>query len=64
MTKLKPATPDNAIQLDNALAALRKSLVWCKGADCPQTANAIRRAIKSAEGAKRHMYRRVSAGEG
>lgn len=61
MNQLRPATHDNAIQLENAIAKLRAALNLAKGADCPRTSMAIRKALKSAEGARRHMYRRVGS---
>lgn len=56
---IQPATPDQAICLDNALAAMRKAREWMKAANCPKALEALDSALKSAEGAKRHMGHRV-----
>ncbi|MEQ9135740.1 MAG: hypothetical protein RLO51_11065 [Thalassobaculum sp.] len=60
--RLRPATPDQQSQLHAALTALQTARDKIRGADCPNTLKKIRRALKSAEGAERHMRRRVAAG--
>lgn len=60
MRRLRPATPEHQAQLLAALAALQTARDQIRGADCPNTLKKIRRALKSAEGAQRHMRRRLA----
>jgi hypothetical protein len=60
MRTIKPANQDNAIQLDNAIAMMKKARTWMKGADSPKAMEALQAALKSAEGAKRHMRHRLN----
>ncbi len=60
MRTIKPATQDNAIQLGNAIAKMKEARAWMKGADSPKALEALQSALKSAEGAKRHMQHRLS----
>ena len=59
--KVKPATQAQADALQRALRSLRDARYCLMFADCPQAADATRRALKSAEGAERHMLRRLQA---
>ncbi|WP_157113137.1 hypothetical protein [Bradyrhizobium embrapense] len=60
MRTIKPATRDNAIQLNNAIALMKKARGWLRGADSPKALEALQAALKSAEGAKRHMQHRLN----
>jgi len=55
---MRPATNDQAVHLANALELLRKARGWLTAADCPKAMGALQAAIKSAEGAQRHMRHR------
>jgi len=55
---IRPATDDQAIHLANAIKLLRKARGWLTAADCPKAMEALQAAIKSAEGAQRHMRHR------
>lgn len=57
--RIEPATwGDRALVLD-AIRALRHARERMKAARCPKAAEAIRIALKSAEGAERHVQRRA-----
>lgn len=56
---LRPAPADAGIRISAALMALRVARNNAARADCPQTLKKIRAALKSAEGAKRHLARRM-----
>ncbi|WP_454629575.1 hypothetical protein [Bradyrhizobium cenepequi] len=64
MRTIKPATRDNAIQLDNAITHLKKARAWMRGADSPKALEALQSALKSSEGAKRHMQHRLNRANG
>lgn len=53
--KLRTVTASDERDLDRALWALRVALKRAKYARTPNAAKAIRRAIKSTEGARRHV---------
>lgn len=57
--KLKPATTQQAARLNGAVACLRLAQKELAAADCPRTMAKLRGVLKSAEGAVRHMQRRV-----
>ena len=57
--KIKPATPKQAEKLQLAVDYLRHARNMLSDADCPQALDTARRALKSAEGAQRHMLRRL-----
>lgn len=59
--KLAPAKGMESICLVYAIDHLRRARHAMAGADCPKAMAAIRRALRSAEGAERHMRRRVDA---
>lgn len=59
--KLKPATPRQRQRLKEALLFLVEARKCVVDADCPATLRKVRSALKSAEGAARHMDRRVAA---
>lgn len=61
---LKPANAANAARLLHALDSLRVAREALKAAGCPRTLARVRAAIRSAEGAERHMLRRIGGGEG
>lgn len=58
MRKLRPATPRHGRRLLDAEMYLHEARKCLIDADCPGTLKKVRSAIKSAEGAKRHMERR------
>lgn len=57
--KLRPATPTDRIALDNAITHLKIARNDAAQSGCPKVANKIKTALKSADGAKRHMERRL-----
>lgn len=57
--KIKPATQEQATALRLALRSLRNARYCLMFAECPAATDAVRRALKSAEGAERHMLRRL-----
>ncbi len=59
MRNLRPATTDQAANLLNALEAMRTARRLIGKADCPQSKKRLDAALKSAEGALRHMRRRL-----
>ncbi len=61
MAKLRPATNEQRIRAKAAEFRLRAALEDAEAADCPKLAHRIRRAIKSADGARRHIERRRAA---
>lgn len=61
MAKLRPATDTQAAHIDWAIERLRMAVADLKVADCPKTLAKVRAALKSAEGAQRHMRRRIGA---
>lgn len=56
--KLRPATPRQHQRLKDALEYLREARKCVADAECPSTLKKVQSAIKSAEGAERHMLRR------
>lgn len=56
---IKPATWDQAANVEMALADLRSARARLKAADCPQAARKVRSALKSADGALRHVRHRL-----
>lgn len=58
MTAPRPHTADTDNALADALVLLRHAREAAKKADSPRAAAAIRRALKSTEGAQRHANRR------
>ncbi|WP_428031527.1 hypothetical protein [Ancylobacter sp.] len=61
VTRLRPATSEQRSRAAAAAFRLRAALEDAEAADCPKLAQSIRRAIKSADGARRHIERRRSA---
>lgn len=59
MRPLRPATEDQIIQAENALALMRKARGWLRNADTPQALARLHGVIKSTEGAVRHLKRRA-----
>ena len=55
---IRPATDDQAIHPANAIKLLKKARGWMTAADCPRAMEALQAALKSAEGAQRHMRHR------
>ena len=60
--KPRPATQRQSIDLQVAVARLKDARDHARRAECPATLKKIRSALKSAEGAGRHMARRLSEG--
>lgn len=58
--KISEAGPMELFALDECLKYLKCARNDAVAAGCPQTAKAIRRALKSAEGAMRHMGHRLN----
>jgi hypothetical protein len=58
-----PATARNQTDLRIALELLKNARNHAHRARCPRTLKKIRSAIKSAEGAARHMHHRLAKGE-
>ena len=58
MTKFREATAHDVQIVDRAIAALRDARTDLADAGCEKAANAVRIALKSAEGAGRHVRNR------
>jgi hypothetical protein len=59
---IRPAKPDDGTHLEQVMLCLKVARHHARLAECPATLRKIRSAIKSAEGAKRHMARRLDVG--
>ena len=59
---IRPATERQSIALQIAIERLRDARDHAMHADCPLTLKKVRAALKSAEGARRHMARRLLEG--
>ena len=59
---IRPAKPDDGVHLEQVVLCLKVARHHARLAKCPATLRKIRSAIKSAEGAKRHMARRFDVG--
>ncbi len=60
MRTIRPATAIGLAQVGSALACLHKARRLLRDADCPRAVLAISIALKSVEGAQRHMRHRVA----
>jgi hypothetical protein len=60
---IRPATKVDRARVSVALQFLANALEFLKDAHCPKAAEKVRRAIKSAEGAERHISTRMRATE-
>ncbi len=58
--KLKPATVLQRARLDLAITQLASVRKLIAEADCPRTLKKVENAIRSAEGARRHIQRRIT----
>jgi predicted nucleic acid-binding Zn-ribbon protein len=58
-----PTTARTETQVALVIAYLKNARDNAKAAACPQTVKKIRSALKSAEGARRHMERRLANGQ-
>lgn len=56
---IRPATRDDLDALQAALDHLRHARNALRAAGCPQALAKVRHALKSAEGAERHMHHRL-----
>lgn len=56
---LRTATEEHSAYLNHAVAFLRRARDCMAAADCPLAMKALRHALKSAEGAQRHMSHRL-----
>ena len=61
---LRPATLETGLHLENMVLCLQAARQHARAAGCPATLRKIRSALKSAEGARRHLGRRIEAGNG
>ncbi len=59
---IRPATERQSIDLHIVVGKLKDARDHARRAGCPSTLKKIRSALKSAEGAERHMARRLSGG--
>lgn len=57
--KLRPATNYQRHDLARALSFLKLAREAAKDADCPSLVRKIRSSLKSADGARRHLDRRL-----
>jgi hypothetical protein len=55
---IKPATPRQHRRLKDAIEYLREARKCLADAECPLSLKKVRSALKSAEGAERHMRHR------
>ncbi len=60
MRTIRPATAIGLAQVGNALARLHQARRLLRDADCPRAVEAVSIAMKSVEGAQRHMRHRVA----
>jgi hypothetical protein len=58
---IRPAKPDDGVHLEQVVLCLKVARHHAKIAECPATLRKIRSAIKSAEGAQRHLVTRIVA---
>lgn len=58
---LRPATHGQTMLMDEAISLLRIAVNKLKCADCPKALEKTRLALKSAEGAQRHMRHRYTS---
>lgn len=61
--KMQPATDSDVATIDGALSDLRSARTRLVEAKATKAAGAVRRAIKSAEGARRHVEHRLARTE-
>jgi hypothetical protein len=59
MKNLEPATHAQETALEIAIDLLQKARQWSKIAQTPKLTAQIGSALKSADGARRHMQRRI-----
>jgi hypothetical protein len=59
---LRPATARDQLELQAALELLKNARDRVRCLHCPRTLKKIRSAIKSAEGAQRHLRHRLNGG--
>lgn len=57
MSKLRSSKPGDVIDIHNIITCLKQAREICKRVGARQTLAKIRSAIKSAEGAERHLTR-------
>ena len=58
---LRPATAEAGVHLEEVARCLRAARRHERAAACPATLRKLQSALKSAEGAKRHLARRLGA---
>lgn len=58
MRAIRPANSYQARAVPRAVELLRDALLCARTANCPRLCRAIRHAIRSAEGAQKHLKRR------
>lgn len=59
-SQIEPATNEQATSIDRALADLRRARDLLAFAKATKAADKVRRAIKSADGARRHVSHRLA----
>lgn len=60
MTTLRPARKGDRIRMNMALSLLREVRDILKMVDCPKALEKTRAAVRSTEGATRHLNRRLN----
>jgi hypothetical protein len=53
---MEPETTDRAIMVENAMECMRKARYWLRAAKAPRALAKLERALKSADGARRHAH--------
>lgn len=61
--RVRPAQPRDEQSLLMATRQMQDALFFARKAGCPSLAKKIGSALKSAEGARRHMRRRLARGK-
>ena len=56
---IQPVTLVDIDDIDGAIACLKTAVRHLQGARCPKAVAAVRRALKSVEGAQRHAWHRL-----
>jgi rubrerythrin len=61
---LRPATLQTGLHVENLLLCLQAARQHARLAGCPATLRKVKSALKSAEGVRRHLARRLAAATG
>lgn len=62
--KLRPATEEQRLDVEHAVQSLKDALDHARRADAPRLIAKIVSALKSANGAERHLLRRLAKTSG